>query len=172
MDTKKILAFNVNHLTDARFFAAVGAAFIFFDGNQPPSRWIEYFSMMEWIEGGNFGFSFDYLPDEMTLSELSENGIKFILLPSESLIKPLDGLTVFSRGSSMFSSNILIQNMNEVITQNEMYWQIISEKISTQDFDQLKSLPNVGLAFEGTPESLVGVKDFDTLDQIIENWQF
>ncbi|MBK9211575.1 MAG: hypothetical protein IPO14_01070 [Saprospiraceae bacterium] len=172
MDTKKILAFNVNHLTDARFFAAVGAAFIFFDGNEPPSKWIEYFSMMEWIEGSNFGFSFDYLPDEMTLSELSENGIKFILLPSESLIKPLDGLTVFSRGSSPFSSNILIQNMNEVITQNEMYWQIISEKISTQDFDQLKSLPNVGLAFEGTPESLVGVKDFDTLDQIIENWQF
>jgi len=168
----KIFANNINHLTDARYFAAWGATWMCY--NISKLSLTEIAAIKEWVEGPKHiinvcgvdtsesaamltndavdGYLTDNIEDHNRIQSLLQREVEaFITDPEE----PVDNATVIRTVPTIFTA----------MRWDELY------NIEGDSFDMLafvKQRQPLGIVLAGSEEEQVGFKSFDELDEILE----
>jgi phosphoribosylanthranilate isomerase len=183
MNALKIFAADVGNLSDARYFAALGADFLSFDLSPfSEEKWQKAMAMAEWIDGpklviplsltekmnhvGNYALLFD-TPDQkapfpntdvfftITLDSLSDN------LPANS----------FTNGSLIVSGNVEDLEQKGAALKNICLRMPVYLDLSTRTenlTDLIIDLKPEGVVVRGGQEEKPGFKSFDELDTLFD----
>lgn len=188
MDSTKILAADINNLTDARYFAAWGIEWLCFyiSKTELNDKGIQkYIEIKEWIEGPKFAARFDEdITTEDRMGFVASVGLDGIiannliakeldLFPTAvKIILETDDLKTLL--DSPFETIIYkIENAEKfeelAIDDFEDYELYIDTDIDLRFLKQHKdNLKAIGLVIKGGEEEKVGYKSFDDLDVIFE----
>lgn len=177
MLSRKAIAYNVNNLTDARYFAAWGVSYIAF--GYDPALDIEqqitvYKEIKNWCEGIDFLIQYEledhkeaiaHIYAQLGLSGVIQSpfvrsdfqeGILFRKIEDLSRIHAEENLVLTS--SDIDESKIL-----ETTKANQVYMPITEDNIQF-----LHTHDNIGLLLQGSPEEKVGYKSYDELDELLD----
>ena len=152
MLTRRVIAADITNLTDARYFAARGVDYLMFDLNQLPLD--KLLEIKEWVEG----------PSAILLVDDSS-----INLVEEAILK-VNPVAVISKNPQVlgelqhFQAHVEIAHLQDNLLEldGEVYKQI-------SVVDLLSSLvAEDGIILSGGDEEEVGLKDFDLLDNILD----
>jgi|GEM_PF-1156429 len=184
MPTKlKIKAGNINHLTDARYFAAYGINWMGFNFkvNDPNKIDIETAkTIMDWIEGPQIIAEFDALDLDYIFQICSQLQINNIQLPIEYFINELNDYEVLWKGTvQQFSEMETIPDQLLVtdVTNINLLQPILQKNKNTiirltENLAQSKSiLQNTLLkAIEicGSSEDAIGLKAYDSINDLFD----
>lgn len=172
---RKIIAQNITNLSDARYFAAWGVAYMSFNtipGNDFFMEEEDIREIVDWVEGPrilieNNALEFDELADGHILqsiySSLPLSKEAFFRTSIDELEKSLpDGNYIISLENE--EELIRIQNLKLKNQPNlHVYLDISNIKLSN-----IKQIGNFGLAIQGGEEEQPGVKSFDELDELYD----
>ena len=153
MLTKKVIAANITNLTDARYFAARGVDFLLFDLSQVSLD--KVFEIKEWVEGPRSLLLFD----EETLPLLDEAVIKIdpfaIGARSDKVISEI----------SYMSAHIVILDWTDAnrIRMDEEEFFVLQEELALRELSA-----SDGIILSGEKENTVGLKDFESMDRLLD----
>ncbi len=184
----KIIAADLQNLTDARYFAAWLVEYMSFDLSAPAADLPKIKEMMDWVEGPIFAAQFTGLEDRQSIeAQLEALSVDHLILgpyADEELIN----------SDWQVTKTILLDEEIDDLTSDRTY--IAQSTLSFNDFSQdkkntLKDLCNshsiyldcgftssnindildlgiTGLVLRGGEEEKVGVKSYEDLDEILE----
>jgi len=177
MERTKIFARNIQHLTDARYFSAMGVDWMSFDLRPTSNFYISelaFEAIKEWVEGPGFCIENDGKESKVTVlrnfeeTNPSHEGVlqinvddwmeyeKEIITTKAILLKTQD-------------INHLIENRAFFETQKVPYY--IDANISAHEVQRIVDhLPNAGIVLYGAAEEKLGFKNYDEINEIIENF--
>lgn len=166
-----IFAKDIQHLTDARYFAAWGVEWMCYDP-QSLSR-TEILAIIEWIEGPKHIIDVSKLDHESAMSLIELDGIDGYLTKSieqysaisARIETPRRAFVLDPQGAIGVFTAIRHVTTIENIEPNVIY-DIKGDHTSTIQF--LKSHQPSAIVLSGGQEEEVGVKSFDELDEIFE----
>ena len=190
----KLFAKPVANLTDARYFAALGADYIGFVLNPSLAAYVEpslLLRLKEWLEGPKIIGCFRGNESEETLTksvvDCALDGLFFETPPQKSQLDVFSHLALFIRYAPMDPlSRIEGPNINIVVRKEDLFGGfdrqqliVLEEKIRHQslyvegEFDEafLNSewfAHRPGLILAGSDEEKVGFKSFDALDALFD----
>ncbi len=180
-----VLACDINHLTDARYFAAWGVDYMAFVVDQDDPRTLlpeQLKEIVDWVEGpvmlGQWqglapirsdyveilsGLIFSLFVPEHLREELSDADPKFIEVHSDiALVASYvdDGYHVILKSEESYST--LSSRLQE------HHIEIAQCLIDTTGTLDLGDAPSYGIVLRGSEEEKVGYKSYDDLDEILE----
>ena len=177
----QIVAKGITNLTDARYFAAVGASWMGFDLT-PGSRVSlqEVIAIAEWVEGPRIFVDVRGLDENQItriVVELEPHGLlldetanSIANFAGKQINVESDLNNIRSRQGGIIAfevSNDELRTLVDITPETNELW--ITTDLGSVDIAQLKKLPdNCALVLSGGDELAIGVKDFDDLDRIIE----
>lgn len=195
MDRPRIFAKNINNLTDARYFAAMGVDYIGFDLSPNKADHISLDilgKLKEWLEGPTIMGCFTGKESEETLTKYivdgSLEGLYFEELPPYSILEKFSSLELFSEiTAEAFNEIALYPHINAVVdldhlkaieaktdhyatakdlmSQGRLY---VKGAIDESFFESAIYGYKPGLILMGGEEEKVGVKSFEELDSLFE----
>lgn len=163
----EILAINITNLTDARYFAARGAKWIFYslkDINEIP----KIKAIQEWIDGPNMGVSIfqESNPEQIDLiiTELEPAGIissggiyvegtKNFVLTSNPVQNHKDAAIV-----------VITENLKTITPENYLYKKYWTD----QEILSINQLKLKGIIISGSEEDKTGLKNYDVQDKLLD----
>lgn len=157
----QIIATNITNLTDARYFAARGATYLFYRvsglDDIPKIQAIQ-----GWIDGPLLGLELG-----PNLDAHEQNFVKEKLRPEALLTRAYRSdicgeITYFLKES--VSSIRCLENLSEVPAN----CLLLKQEWTTTEILQIQSLNLKGLILQGSNESEIGLKDYDTIDEILD----
>ena len=177
MATNQILVRNIRHLTDARYFAAMGVDWMSMELSGDPASFSKWHSMQEWISGVK-------LAAELTSEDESVIARTIIDVKPEGIISDNLDIVHLTGGVHLF---LLSDKLNTKAVE-ELYAQIIPydpgvqlpyhqfpENIYLQAewtpqwiSDLLNKDFSGGFCFIASEEAAVGVKDYSEIDVMLE----
>ncbi|MBC7885666.1 MAG: hypothetical protein H7X99_09340 [Saprospiraceae bacterium] len=188
----KVKISHVNNLTDARYFAAMGADYLGFCANPGAERFCAPAKIKEitdWVSGPQFVLEFDGWQEEDDIRSMLEMNLchavhlgvfatyensfgvpsfkDFIFenLTEEDMFK-YDYPVIKSDKKFSTMSNPEINNLIKYLSLKPSYLDI---NLKIDDLDEMcKVLPSFGLILRGGEEERTGVKSFDELDRIFD----
>ena len=194
MQKPKVFAKNINNLTDARYFAAMGVDFIGFELSASNAEAVQpnlVKQIKEWVAGPEIIGCFNGFETEQAIRELIRNadldGLCFETFAPDSLIDSLNNELIFKEvkaqliGDLTFNSNNnLIINYDEISELSmissqfpEIFdfavWLDGPMDLSFFESELLKQIE--GIVLKGGDEEKTGFKSFDELDIIFEQIQ-
>jgi phosphoribosylanthranilate isomerase len=188
----KVKISKVNNLTEARYFAAMGADYLGFCCNPGTERFCAPTKIKEiisWVEGPQFVMEFDGWQSEDEIRQLlSLDKVQAVHFGAFATYKVDFGVPVFK--------DFILENLNEedfndvdfpVIRSEKQFHQMTEEEIAMLrhylsikmthiDIDltkedlqmMLETLPYFGIILRGGDEEKTGVKSFEELDELFE----
>lgn len=177
MLSRKAIAYNVNNLTDARYFAAWGVSYITFGYN--PSQDIEqqitaYTEIKNWCEGIQFLISYDMqdqlhdvqrISKEVELDGVVQSPLIHADYPEGIIFRKMETLPqqIEEENIILTTSQFQISELRSLSQSNQMYVPITQSNLAF-----LKDHEDIGLLLQGSPEEKVGYKSYDELDTLLE----
>ncbi len=184
----KIIAADLQNLTDARYFAAWLVDYMSFNLSDPSADLPKVKEIMDWVEGPIFSAQYTGLEDQKTIEAQLE-----ALAIDHLILGPYANQNLIESDWNVTKTILLDETINE-LTSNHSY---ITQSTKTfSDFNQeekntLKELCNAhsiyldfgfisadikeildlgitGLVLRGGEEEKVGVKSYEDLDEILE----
>lgn len=174
-----VIARQISHLTDARYFAALEVDYLTFDlgSSENAINEITYHGIAEWVEGPktlienpphrNFesevGYVFGYpmqAENLKTFIEISINQLKELEThPKGNYIVLLD--------EKEYPGAALLTALSKYEGEAQFYFQA---EVYLTPFIQflLDDYPNMGIVFCGSKEEKTGMKSYEALDEVIE----
>jgi len=191
MESIKILAADIENLTDARYFAAWGVEWLCFYISKKDlgAQGIEkYREIKEWLEGPGFGARFErgITPEEM-LEFAGSVGLDAIITD----INRAEAISSFP-----VQLRIILETENRAELEDSPYEMVIYRisqsnwmdttrdlpedyeifldmDLNLADLDQFMEKPvSSGLVLRGGEEEKIGFKDFDVLDELLEKIKY
>ena len=153
----ELIAFNITNLTDARYFAARGAKYIFYKVTSQADI-VKINTLQEWISGPELGIELD--------PELNND-------EKEKMVQELLPKAIWISNKEN-ANRIVIDNFEikvistEDLSEIEQDSYLHKETWSNEEINLIKKLPIRGIVFNGTPETKVGIKNYDTLDLVLD----
>ena len=180
----EIYATNISNLTDARYFAALGAKWMEISTNGLKMNSIEFNAMKEWVTGAkwvlNLGeiksinensFLVDSQIEYLSGSIDNEEELGFIHLNYEKSLTPSIFETKKNRAWIInkidFTDPTALSHLHKIARTEIIYLNIggISSENIVQTINTIKPK---GVVFSGGSEEKIGFKSFDEIDDIIE----
>ncbi len=173
-----ILVRNIKHLTDARYFAAMGVDWMSTELTTDPASFMLWHALRSWVEGVMQAAEMD-INDEMLVAKIiidaKPDGI---ILKDDSIIDLPDELNIFWEANSTEKvsvdrrgKTILLYNDNSPIDE---VFKIPADKIFLQARWSAAMLNDVllkgyegGICFIGGHEDMTGVMDYSEMDEMM-----
>lgn len=192
MHKTKIKVNDIQNLTDARYFAAMGVDYLGFccnPGSETFCSLAKIKEITEWVQGPQFVLQFQGFQSEKDIKDVIDLGLGHALhfgvfatydnifgLPifKEYIFENLDQSTDLNCDFPILRSDIDWEKMSAldkeklsfILNSNYCY---LDFKWQSQSLDEMLSqLPDFGLILKGGEEERVGVKTFDVIDDIFE----
>ena len=167
----------ITHLTDARYFAALGVDFMCFDMKQVNAS--DFFALIEWVEGPEIILenTAHHTSEYKTLIPWSDH-VKdlpslFVSIPIELMDVehppelPTQHAYIFEQKDMVLKDRLLLTYLNEIFPKGYIFFQFPE---ANPEFAELcaEEFPNIGIVLQGSSEKEVGLKNFDNLDKLIQ----
>ncbi len=180
-----VLACDISHLTDARYFAAWGVDYMAFVVDQDDSRTLapeQLKEIVEWVEGPKMLAQWQGLspvgPEYLQIL----SGMIFSLFVPDHLREELEEVNprFIEVHDDMNQVQSFIEDGYHVILKSEESYSQLSTKLRVHDIDTTQCLidttgaldlgdaPSYGIVLRGSEEEKVGYKSYDDLDDILE----
>lgn len=169
----KVKVNKIEHLTDARYFAAAGVDYMGFQLDAPGMNNEEEIrkiaAIREWVSGPQIFVSADQASEDI-LENAFARGIEIIEVAEKSALFGLDGFEWFLQTDS-FDEKLpkyhqqILPYQNWLDTGKPKCW------IKDFPFDAAADLADdriLGLQIDGSAQEKVGVKSFDLYDKLFE----
>jgi len=168
----KIFANNINHLTDARYFAAWGASWMCY--NVSNISLTEIAAIREWVEGPKHIINVCGLDTSEAAAMLTNDAVDGYLIDNiddhnhiqQSLQREVEAFILDPK--ELVNNATAIKTVSTLHT--AMRWDELYD-IQGDSFDMLafvKQRQPLGIVLAGSEEEEVGFKSFDELDEILE----
>lgn len=170
----KFFAKNINHLTDARYFSAMGVEWMSFLFGQDGISEVEFHGIVEWIEGPKVAV--EGVMDDALLPEIVKIKEEGFIDPSEEHILQVD-LDMWSQAPYDLQAQAVLLHAESIIQIKEHIDFLKEQSVpyfldgdfSNEELIEIAGLiPNLGIAILGSGEEKTGFKDFDKIDQLFE----
>ncbi len=178
MGRNQILVRNIKHLTDARYFAAMGVDWMSMELNNDPTSFMRWHTFKDWVEGVKLAAEIDAV-DEMLLSKTIIDA-----KPDGIILTQLKDLEGISDAELFFDT----RNINryhcpvgsfQIVHFDEIEADHILELNPATTFlqhdwtldvlDKLLGLGYMGgICFTGGDEDATGMRDYELTDKLIE----
>lgn len=184
----KIIAADLQNLTDARYFAAWLVEYISYDLSHPNIDLVKIKEIMDWVEGpiniarySGLEQKSDIIAQLEALSidhiilgpfankELVDSDWQIIqtVLLDDNVVILDSGRTYIFQSDQSFSklSQSLKDSLRQLCSENKVY---LDCEFNSSDVDDILLLGVEGLVLRGGEEEKVGVKTYEVLDEIFE----
>lgn len=183
----KIIASQVQNLTDARYFAAWGVEYMTFSIDTEPINLTDIKEIMEWVEGPIFAVEYNNdITIDLINSQLQALEIDHVIVSTDSVTplriqgwETVEKITVSHLDQTSSDRryilcvdtpyNGLSQSDKKAIAytaeDSKLY---IDAPFTTVDLDAWIALGITGIVLRGSEEEKVGVKSYHDLDDIME----
>ncbi|MEP6646725.1 MAG: hypothetical protein ABJC12_06525 [Saprospiraceae bacterium] len=179
MNKNLILVRKIRHLTDARYFAAMGVDWMSLELNTDPASFMLWRTLKDWVEGVKLAAEINE-PDEMLIAKtVIEAGAQGIILQSaQDFTIPAEIQLFFDLDSNIDSpvqaNNYFILNFDllsvlqhdEIIHHPNIFLQ--SEWSVPKIEYLLKENYQGGICFSGGEETTTGIRDYAIMDELID----
>lgn len=174
-----IIVRNIKHLTDARYYAAMGVDWMSIGLTTDPASFMLWHALRSWVEGVMLAAEID-INDEMLLAKtIIDAKPDGIILKDDSIIDLPYELNLFWEANSTEKVNvdrrgktILFYNAN---SPNDDLLKIPSDKIFLQARWSAEMLSDVlskgyagGICFIGGHEDMTGIMDYTEMDEMMK----
>lgn len=184
----KIIAADLQNLTDARYFAAWLVDYMSFNLSDPSSNLPKIKEIMDWVEGPIFSAQYTGLEDSQSIeSQLEALSIDHLILgpfANEDLINSdwqvtqtillddevgeLTSDRTYIVQSSVAFSEFSQDKMNTLRKLCDSHSIYLDCGFSSDDIHSILDMGITGLVLRGSEEEKVGVKSYEDLDEILE----
>lgn len=177
MKRNQILVRNIKHLTDARYFAAMGVDWMSMELNNDPASFMRWHTFREWIEGVEMAAEINGA-DEMLLAKTIIDA-----KPQGIILTQLIGTEELSDVDLFFDTHYIDRNKcsagcYEIIHFDEIDADSIPGLSSYTTFLQHEWTPDVlelllaagyegGICFSGGEEDATGMRDYEVMDELL-----
>ena len=176
MSRNQILVRNIKHLTDARYFAAMGVDWMSMELNSDPTSFMRWHTLKDWVEGVKLAAEID-AADEMLVSKTIIDA-----RPDGIVLTQLLDLEGISDAELFFDTHYI--NLEKCPTDSFSiihFDEIEIDQILSLDpsntfiqhewtVDELESLLNLGyeggICFSGGEEDATGMRDYEVMDEM------
>ncbi len=173
-----ILVRNIKHLTDARYFAAMGVDWMSITLTQDPASFMLWHALRSWVEGVGLAGEIDE-KDEMllakTIIDAKPNGM--ILKDTAEIDFPAE-LTLFYEANSPDEVTAVKERKTILLYNDQLPIDVLLKIPSSKIFLQAKwtaeMLNNIiskgysgGICFIGGDEDMTGVRDYGAIDDML-----
>lgn len=166
-----LIAERIQNLTDARYFAAMGVAWMGFDlsSEQPALSIDQVIAMIDWVEGPQFFIDVRGLDNDHAFEIWNRCHPQGLLTDASLSAQEFQGAKLISESFDVDADVYILNESNEVARQkdNAEYWLRLAD-YSEERIETLKSSPHQGLILQGGAEDRTGMKSFDALNDFIE----
>jgi len=180
MNRNQILVRNIQHLTDARYFAAMGVDWMSMELNGDPASFMRWHTFKDWVEGVKLAAEI-YTNDEMLLAkaviDAQPQGIVFHQ-PGGSAGLP--DMQLFFDETACDDHTALPECSIRIMTYHPLVDMLAFLDLDPQTTflqadwtpDMLGSLLDAGfkggICFSGGDEDATGMRDYEMMDQLLE----
>jgi len=174
-----ILVRKINHLTDARYFAAMGVDWISMELNTDPASFMRWHTLKDWVAGVKLAAEID-MNDEMVLAktiiDARPDGMVVNKYIHEDLLSELEIFYEVNSFDEITTGNeaTIILSFSDM-TPVESILNIPSDKIFLQATWTVDMLTNLrtngyvgGICFLGGLEDQTGIRDYGEMDEMLE----
>lgn len=174
----KFFAKNISHLTDARYFSAMGVEWISFNIGINGISEAAFHGIVEWIEGPKVAI--EGLENEEMLADVIRIKELGFIDPSEKNILQIE-LDMWSQAPYDLETKAVLLHAESIhqikahsnfLKQQEVPYFLDGSYTNEELIDIAKQIPNLGIAIQGSSEEKTGFKDFDTIDRLFEALAF
>jgi hypothetical protein len=180
MNRNQILVRNIKHLTDARYFAAMGVDWMSMELNGDPASFMRWHTFKDWVEGVKLAaeiVTYDEMLLAKTIIDAQPQGIIFHQaggsagLPDMQLFYDLgdsDAQSILPERSIRIIPYHPLTDMLSFLDQDpqtlflQADWQ--PEMLSTL----LEAGYKGGICFSGGEEDATGMRDYEVMDELLE----
>lgn len=173
-----ILVRNILHLTDARYFAAMGVDWISMELNDDPVSFTRWHAMRDWVEGISLAAEIKTEDESVIARAIIDAKPDGIITDNLELIHLTGGLQLFylteqlSNPVAQFAILILSYHPSQIsletiihFPQNQIY---LEADWSLENISQvLEKGYRGGFCFKGSLEDQIGIKDYSQMDELI-----
>ena len=178
MNKHPILIRNITHLTDARYFAAMGVDWMSMELNNDPTSFMKWHALKDWVAGVKLVAEID-TTDEMLLAKtiidalpdgLVVRNVSPIELSQEIQLfydaQTLDGID-FPRGSYRIIHYDQFMDMHPILSIDPAIIFLQSEWTQASLGSLLNAGYTGGICFTGGEEDATGMRDYELIDELI-----
>jgi hypothetical protein len=180
MSKNPILVRNISHLTDARYFAAMGVDWMSMELNGDPASFMRWHSFKDWVEGVKLAAEI-YTNDEMLLAkaviDAQPQGIIFHQAGGSA---GLPDMQLFFDVSADVEPKVLPECSIRIMTYHPLIDMLSFLDLDPQTtFLQAEWTPEMlgslldagykgGICFSGGEEDATGMRDYEVMDGLLE----
>jgi hypothetical protein len=173
-----ILVRNITHLTDARYFAAMGVDWMSIELNNDPTYFMRWHTLKDWVSGVKLAAEIitpdemliaktiiDARPDGMVLHQIEVPeglpGIQlfFAIVPGDDKVFHEAYFSIYPYGSL---------NQEQLLTLDPQTTFIEAEWTVAMLDQLIQSGYTGGICFTGGEEDVTGVRDYEMMDELLE----
>lgn len=176
-----ILVRNINHLTDARYFAAMNVDWMSFPLNSNPASFLLWHTLKDWVEGVKLAAEIN-TQDEMLLAKTIIDAAPDGIITSNHITNEIPlTIQVFHETGSLelvkteLKNSIILYYIPDTLLAGDTLLKIPPDKIFVQSswtMDSVKALLESGyqggVCFLGGSEDKTGLRDYRVIDEMLE----
>lgn len=178
MRKNKILVRNIKHLTDARYFAAMGVDWMSMELNSDPASFMRWHTFKDWVEGVSLAAEIDSSDETLLAKTIIDAKPDGIILTELSKLEALEDVELFydthyiDRDECPYDS-IKIIHFEEIdadrILDLDPYVTFLQHDW-TPDILELLLAGGYkgGICFSGGEEDATGMRDYERMDELLE----
>lgn len=178
MRSNQILVRNIKHLTDARYFAAMGVDWMSMELNNDPTSFMRWHTFKDWVEGVKLAAEMD-AADEMLLAKTLIDA-----KPEGLILTQLLDLEGISETELFFDTHFVRQNECPNDSFHILHFdEMDADRILNLDFTTtflqhewtielldhlLQTGYKGGICLTGGDEDATGMRDYELMDELLE----
>ena len=177
MSQNPILVRNIHHLTDARYFAAMGIDWMSMELSEDPLSFQKWHSVQEWISGVKMAAEITSIDESVIARTIIDVKPEGIITDNIDIVHLTGGVHLFLL-SDKINSKVADELYGQIIPYNpslELKYHLFPENIflqadwTPQWIEELKNIDySGGFCFLASGEAKVGVKDYSDMDIMLE----
>jgi hypothetical protein len=180
MRRNQILVRNIKHLTDARYFAAMGVDWMSMELNGDPTSFMRWHTFKDWVEGVKLAaeiVTYDEMLLAKTIIDAMPEGVVFHQLDGTAGLPDLQlffDMTTIDAESVLPESSISIMPYHPTIDMLSVLDLDPHTTFLQADWtnDMLSALLEAGykggICFSGGDEDATGMRDYELMDELLE----
>ena len=177
MNRNQILVRNIKHLTDARYFAAMGVDWMSMELNNDPTSFMKWHNLKDWVEGVQLAAEIDTQDEALLAKTIIDGRPDGIILTQLLREGELSDVELFFDTHYIHRNKCPVGSF-EIIHFDEIDADSILGLSSLSTFLQHEWTPDLlefllaagyegGICFSGGEEDVTGMRDYEAMDQLL-----
>lgn len=177
MKRNQILVRNIKHLTDARYFAAMGVDWMSMELNNDPASFMKWHTLKDWVEGVNLAAEINTEDDMLLAKTIIDAKPEGIILTQLIGTEELSDIELFFDTHYIDRHNCPAGSF-EIIHFDDIEADSILGLSSFSTFLQHEWTPDLlefllaagyegGICFSGGEEDATGMRDYEVMDELL-----